>query len=137
MFVVAATACAGLLCSTAGPFRFVSGQGVSADEANQMLWTNFVPASATDIWFTSGYFATTIDCKLDLTEFQAWCQRKGWNLTPIVAGQPKALYLDRLGDAVLIESGFEFNAKYGAAGRGNAGLYDSRAGRAYVFYAGR
>lgn len=126
-----------LLCSTAGPFRFVSGQGVSADEANKMLWTNFVPSSATDVWFASGYFATRIDCKVDPADFQAWCQRRGWHLTPIVAGQPRALYVDRLGDVVLIESGFEFDAKYGGAGRGNTGVYDSKAGRAFVFYSGR
>lgn len=110
---------------------------MSADEANKMLWTNFVPPTATDVWYSSAYLGTRIDCQLDLTEFQAWCQRRGWQLTPIAPGKPRALYVDRLGDAVMIESGFEFNAKYGEAGRGDSGVYDSKAGRAYVSYTGR
>jgi hypothetical protein len=125
------------LFSTAGPFRSVSGAGLSAEAANRMLWTNRVPETATDVWFRSAYLATKIDCKLEEADFRAWCQRKGWRPTPIVAGQPNIISSERLGSGVLIESGLRFDAKYGKAGRGSYGCYDTKAGRAYVFYNGR
>ena len=120
------------MCSTAGPFRSVSGQGVSAAEANRKLWTNRVPASATDVWFVSSYKATRIDCKLDRDEFLAWCRAKGWKPNPII--ETNGTYLERLNDAVLIDDGLEFNAR--ERGRGSSGIYDDLAGRAYIFYAG-
>jgi hypothetical protein len=135
VFVVCATGFFILLWSTAGPFRVVRGQGVSSDEANQMLWTNLVPASATDVWFESSYFATKTDCKLDEAEFLDWCHRKDWQPKPI--SEKKYVYIDRLKDVATVESGFVFDAKYGNAGRGSSGIYDATAGRAYVLYAGR
>ena len=97
-----------------------------------MLWTNRVPESATDVWFISGYKATRTDCKLDRKDFEAWCQKKGWKPTPIT--QPTYRYSERIKDAVQIEAGLEFNGRKG--GRGTSGIYDEKAGRAYVSYAG-
>ena len=86
--VVASAAFIGLLCSTSGPFRSVSGRGVSAREANARLWNCPVPVAATDVWYTSAYRGTTVECTLGREEFEAWCRQEQWHPEPIEPGEP-------------------------------------------------
>ena len=118
------------LFSTSGPFRSVSGEGVSAAQANQRLWIRPIPESATDVWFTSSYRASNVDCKMDQDTFLKWCRESGWQAVSISEGQPRRLYSYRLGDPVLIETGFFFDAKDPKRGDvGSVGTYDFKEGR--------
>jgi hypothetical protein len=66
-----------LLTSTSDPFQSVTGQGVSAKEANARLWNCLVPDDATDVWYASSYSFTRVECSIDPESFRLWCERKG------------------------------------------------------------
>lgn len=119
-----------LLFSTAGPFRSVSGEGVTADEANRMLWIRPTPASASDVWFTSAYKATKVDCRLDEDDFLDWCRERGWHPIPIAKGHEKGVYLDRVRDAVLVGKGLYFSDRRGDVEC--SGIYDANEQRVYL-----
>ncbi len=136
LLLIGALAFLALLCSTAGPFRSVEGQGVTAQEANARLWNCFVPDDATDVWYTSSYSFTRVECTIEPESFRLWCERQGWRLEPIVEGKPWAAYPFR-GDPILLESGFHFNDRKGKHILGCSGRYDSRNKRAYVNYTSR
>lgn len=123
----------GLLLSTCGPFRSVSGRAVSAAEANSRLWHGHVPEDATDVWFTSGYRGTQVECTLTPESFRAWCEYRGWSPFPIGEGEPVYKYSERDG-VVTISRGLRFCDMEGDVG--HSGLYDEATGRAYVTYSG-
>jgi len=131
--IAAALGFALLLCSTAGPFRAVTGQGVTAAEANARLWNCLVPDSATDVWYTSAYRATQIECRLYPTTFMEWCQRMKWRPIPITA-EPYYCYSEKDKATVVITVGVYFNALNGDLGY--YGVYDAKKQRAYVTYSG-
>jgi hypothetical protein len=115
-----------------GSAHFVGhGRGVTAEEANRDLWTNFVPSSAKDVWFYSNQTQTRIECELDLADFQDWCNQNGWRPEAIVAGQPRTTWSERSRKQVLVQSGIAFGA---VKTSGSHGFYDDKTGRAYVFY---
>lgn len=91
-----------LLFSTSGPFRSVSGQGVTASEANARLWHGHLPTGATDVWFTSGYRGTRLECTIEPADFFAWCQRGNWEPSPITADSPIYTHSKRDGAVVAI-----------------------------------
>jgi hypothetical protein len=131
--VAASTALIGLLCSTAGPFRSVSGRGELASEANARLWNCLVLADATDVWYISTYRFTRVECTLERESFEAWCRQLGWRLGPIEGNKP--VYLSTQRDGLrTIRRGLQFDALNGALGF--TGWYDPEARRAYVTYSG-
>jgi hypothetical protein len=128
--LVALTAFVLLLCSTAGPFRAVTGQGVSAKEANARLWNCLVPDDATDVWYLSSYSNTQVECRIEPESFRLWSERMGWQLQPILEGEPATKWQMK-GDRVSIESGLWFDERVKPT-LGFFGVYDSRNKRAYV-----
>ncbi len=131
----AVAAFAGLLLSSSGPFRSVSGRASSASEANARLWNCHVPPDATDVWFISSYRFTRVECTLKPESFEDWCHRRGWRPTPIdeSASVPEWVTSQRDGMKT-ITRGHRFNAMNGD--RGYTGLYDAEGQRAYVTYSG-
>lgn len=134
LFVVAMTSFVLLLSSTAGPFRAVSGQAVTAEQANAQLWNCFVPNGATDVWYTSGYRGTRIECTLAPASFAAWCRERAWTTHSINHDSPRSYYSEKAQDAVSVGNGLYFDAKKGDVGY--YGVYDADAQRAYVTYSG-
>jgi hypothetical protein len=133
LVVGAPVAVIALLCSTAGPFRMVSGRGVSARVANGRLWNCPVPDDATDVWFTSSYRGTRLECSIKPESFRVWSGRNGRNLSPIPESEPACVASQR-GVTQMISRGFRFNEARGDLGY--RGLYDTQEKRAYVNYSG-
>lgn len=133
MCSAAAAAFVMLLCSTSGPFRSVKGRGVSSTEANARLWNCPVPDAAVDVWYTSAYRGTQVECTLTQDDFIAWCRRRGWRPEPIKPGElpPRITQRDGIRQ---INRGLRFNHIDGDFGF--AGCYDVDDGRAYVSYSG-
>lgn len=135
MFLVfiAASAFVALLFSTSGPFRSVEGRGVSASEANARLWNCLVPDSAVDVWYTSAFRGTRVECTLTQTDFLVWRRQRGWKPEPIKPGGLTPW--STLRDGVRrINQGLQFN--HGDGDLGFVGCHDAENGRAYVSYSG-
>jgi hypothetical protein len=130
---IALAAFVGLLCSTAGPFRSVSGRGSSAREANAWLWNCFVPADATDVWYTSSYRFTRVECSLTRESFEAWCRLRGWRPGPI-EGVEAVQVFSECGGVWEIRRGLSFRNTHSEVGF--HGYYDADQRRAYVVYSG-
>lgn len=130
---VALAAFVGLLCSTYGPFRAVTGRGVSAGEANARLWNCFVPAEATDVWYESSYRATRVECTVTRESFEAWCRRMNWRPEAIERDDAYLLFSQRDGFRE-ITRGLSFRNRRGDVGFW--GCYDDDRRRAYVTYSG-
>ena len=122
-----------LLSSTAGPFRSVSGAGVSSTEANRRLWNCHVPQPATDVWFSSGYRGTLVECSLPRAPFQDWCRSNGWQVEPIAPDVPAYVHSERDG-ALTVRHGLRFSKMNKDVGF--RGIYDEERGRAFAMYSG-
>src|SRR5690242_17137062 len=64
-------------------FRTEVGRGVTAEQANRLLWTCKVPSSATDVWFTSNRNRTLVECDIDEATFLNWAKELGADPLPL------------------------------------------------------
>ena len=125
---------AGLLFSTAGPFRVVEGHGVSSEEANARLWHFRLPADAENVWFKSGYRGTRVECELGRTEFGYWCESEDWKTTAIDDRQTEWVISMRLKSSVEVRNGLQFSDLEGDVGY--KVIFDADTQTVYVSFSG-
>jgi hypothetical protein len=131
-FVATIGGCVLLLSSKYGPFVLTVGEGVTATEASRQLWHCFVPPSASDVWFESGYRVTRLECALDEEAFLGWCKSRDWTPLAISANEPKFVFSKRKNDPVAVTVGWRFDTTGPGDGAWHVGTYDAGEHRAYI-----
>ena len=63
-----------------------SGANVSAKSANRYIWASLrLPASATDVTYTTDSYGCEAGFAISETEFTQWCKTNGWRMAPITS----------------------------------------------------
>jgi len=118
-------------------FQVERGEGVSASQANRRLWNCLVPDDATDVWFSSAYRGTIVECTLPEQSFQEWCIKHGGKPTQITTAEERFVFSRKLEESVLINDGLYFmNAIKTSPDIWHRGVYDRTNNRAYFDFSG-
>jgi hypothetical protein len=119
-------------------FRTEVGQGVSAEQANRLLWACKVPDSSKDVWFESSRKETQVECNIDEATFLKWSKELGAESFP--AGNSPVRYCPigmRDQSIVMPKHGYDILAYTPALNTRLVGAYDADKGRAYIYDTGR
>ena len=102
-----------------------SGQGVTAHEANQMLWPELhLPREASDVRYYTDFGCAEAEFAITEDVFLRWCRANGWTVTEITT---PSVYFDPFQldpDHQLVEDGYRFDLSNGE------GTFDASRSRA-------